>query len=131
MPAVTRVNVRLLTYMPPSSCQTVGLVAGESIAIGEACYIKSDGTVWRSLGSAADAAAKVRGFTAVDVDAGDPCPLFYDVVLRYSSGMTAGTDLYLSGTNAGWLDDAPSTGGIEPVAYVLNGSDIAIMRSRY
>jgi len=51
------------TLNPPSNCNRAGLLAGELIAGGDACYIKSDGKVYRSIQNvnAAPAALTVAG----------------------------------------------------------------------
>ena len=46
---------------PQSSVIGSGLKAGEAIAAGDVCYIASGGTVMRSNGTAANAAAKADG----------------------------------------------------------------------
>lgn len=104
-----------------------GLKAGEAIAAGDACYVKaSDGLVYKATGAAANAAAKVRGFAAKAADAGFAVTLLTKGVhIAYgpnTSGTStaAGTDLYLSGTVAGGLADAASTGGTVPVAWVID-----------
>ncbi len=131
MTDIVRVAVVLLTYLPPSSAQLTGLVAGEAIMIGDACYVNSDGAIWKSDGSAANAAAKVRGFASQGAAVSDPVALFWDVIFTYSMGLTPGTDYYLSGATPGALADAPSTGGTLPVAYAVNSTDIAVKRSGY
>ena len=46
----------LSTAIPPTTNSLSGLYAGEAIAAGDACYIKtSDGKVYRSIGTAANA----------------------------------------------------------------------------
>jgi len=121
----------LATYLPPATAQTAGLLAGEDLAAGDACYIKSDGKVWRSTGAAANPAAKVRGFAAMATKAGEAITLFFDVTFRYGSGLTPGADYYLSGATAGALADAASTGGTGPIAYALDTTRIAVRRSTY
>lgn len=122
--------VALRTYLPPSANQIPGLVAGEPLSPGDACYIKSDGAVWQATGTAANAAAKVRGFVVAGAATSDPINLFFNVILGYSTGLTPGADYYLSAT-PGALADAPSTGGTAPVAYAVNSTDIAVLRSGY
>lgn len=104
-----------------------GLLAGEALAAGDAVYLKgADGRVWKATGAAANAAAKARGFAAKAADAGFPCTvLTRGVHLAYGPlvsavAVAAGSDLYLSGTVAGGLADAASTGGTTPIAYVID-----------
>ena len=52
MTAITKVTpASISTPVPPSNCSLSGLYAGEAIAGGDACYIKSsDGKIYRSNG---------------------------------------------------------------------------------
>lgn len=121
----------LYTYLPPSSAQLNGLGAGEDIAAGDACYVKSDGLVWRSIGTAANAAAKVRGYASIDAPTGTVVNLFFGVVFIYGSGLTPGANYYLSGATAGALADTPSTGGTSPIAWAVTTNTISLNRSTY
>jgi hypothetical protein len=47
----------LSSVEPPQNDTVPGLLAGEAIAPGDTCYVKSDGTVWRTNGTAATAPA--------------------------------------------------------------------------
>ena len=120
----------LASVAPPASSRISGLLAGEDIAAGDACYIKSDGKVWRSTGAAANAAAKVRGYAFVAAKSGEAVTLYFDVNLNYGAGLTPGADYYLSAT-AGALADAASVGGTAPVAYAVDATRIHVMPSRY
>jgi hypothetical protein len=114
----------------PGSCKLPTLYAGEAIAAGDACYIKSDGKVWRSIGTAANAAAKVNGFAAMDCPSGEAVTLFYHVCFRYGAGLTPGIPVYLSVT-AGAIADAASTGGTAPIGFVVDATRIYLFQSRY
>jgi hypothetical protein len=115
----------------PGSNKLPTLYAGEAIAAGDACYIKSDGKVWRSTGAAANAAAKVDGFAAMDCPVGEAVTIFFNVTMRYGAALTPGARYYLSGTVAGGLADAASVGGTAPVAFVVDATRIYVYQSRY
>lgn len=122
----------LASVLPPANCKITGLLAGEAIGAGDACYISAaTGRVMRATGAAAGAAAKVRGFAAEACAAGQAVTLLHDVVLRYGAGLTPGADYYLSGTVAGGLADAASVGGTAPVAFALDATRIHVMPGRY
>lgn len=121
----------LASREPPANTRVTGLLAGEDIAAGDACYIKNDGKVWRSTGAAANAAAKVRGFAAAAAKSGEAVTLFADVVFNYGSGLTPGASYYLSGATAGALADAASTGGTGEIGFAIDATRIMLMRSRY
>lgn len=107
--------------------QIPDLIAGEDLEIGP-CYINADGKAYASNGTAANAAAKCRGFCARSVKAGQPVTLFGPGTrFRYSTGMTPGADLYVAAT-AGRLDTAATTGGTSPVAYAKDATDIIVIR---
>lgn len=113
---------------PPQADTIVGLLAGEDIAAGDACYIKSsDGRIWRATGAANDALARVSGFAFTAAYAGDPVTLVTNGNFRYGAGMTPQTRYYLSGTVAGGLADAASTGGTKVVAYAIDATRIRIV----
>jgi len=121
----------LYTLMPdPGACKHPPLIAGETIAAGDLCYVKSDGLVWRSIGTAANAAAKVRGVAPTKANTGEPITLMYNVVMQYGSGLTPGADYFLSAT-VGALADAASTGGTAPVAFAIDATRIFIRQSMY
>lgn len=105
-----------------------GLIAGEAIAAGDACYINSNGQVYRATGAAANAAAVVRGFAAVAAQSGEAVTLLWDVRFRYGAGLTPGKSLYLSGTVVGGLADAASVGGTSPVAYCVDATRIFVTK---
>lgn len=107
------------------------LVAGEALAAGDACYIKSDGKAWKSTGAAANAAAKVDGYAPTAVAAGRHVTLLEGLDWHYGSGLTPGTHYFLSGTTAGGLDTAASTGGTAPIAVAMNTTVIRLFRSTY
>ncbi len=114
--------------IPGGLAHISGLVAGEAIGAGDACYIKSDGSgAWKATGAAANAAAACRGFSVSDVPVGGAVSLVSGVPLRYGTGLTPGTSLYLSGTNAGGLADSASTGGTVPIAFVIDAQRIFVL----
>lgn len=123
-------TVSLATLTPPPNARISGMIAGETLAAGDACYIKtSDNKLYRSTGAAANAAAVVDGFVLSSAVAGDAVTLFFNVVLAYGSGLTPGSFAYLSGATAGALADAASTGGTVPVGRVIDANRIAVVRS--
>lgn len=108
--------------------QIPDLLAGEDLDIAAPCYIKSDGLVYMSNGTAANAAAGVDGFAARTCKAGQPITLFgLGVRFRYSSGLTPGATLFV-GTTKGRLDTAATTGDAVGVAKVINDTDIRVTR---
>ncbi len=108
--------------------QISGLVAGAAIAACDACYISaSDGKVYPSNGTAANAAAKVDGFAAQAAAAGQGVTLFgRGTRMRYGTGLTIGA-LYYLGTTAGRLDTATTTGGSVALAKAISATDIRIV----
>lgn len=98
--------------------QITGLTAGEDLLVVAPCYIKtSDGLVYMSIGTAANEAAEVVGFTARATKSGQPVTLFgAGTCFRYAafSGQ-AGDRLFLAAT-AGRLDTAATTGDPATIA---------------
>lgn len=106
------------------------LYAGEALGAVVPCYIKAaDGKVYQSNGTAANEAAKFDGFTARAVRSGEPVTLFgTGARFRYGTGLTIGTDLFVSAT-AGNLADAASLGGLTAIARVTTSTDIRVTRN--
>jgi hypothetical protein len=118
--------------LDPGAQKLPAFIAGEALNAGDACYIKaSDGLVYRSTGAAANAAAKVRGFAPTLINIGEPVSLIFNVALSYGSGLTPGSDYYLSGTTAGGLDTATSTGGTAPIAFAIDATRVYVFQSGY
>jgi hypothetical protein len=119
----------IATPAPDVEHSVSGLYAGEAIAAGDACYIKSsDGKVYRSTGAAANAAAVVDGFAPGDCPAGEPITLYYGIRFRYGASLTPGSFAYLD-TTAGGLSDAATTGGTVPIGRVIDATRIDLFRS--
>jgi hypothetical protein len=103
------------------------LIAGENLDAVAACRIHTDGKVYHSDGSAADAEAKVDGFTPKAYKAGQAVTLYGPGVrFGYGSAMTPGANFYLSATD-GRLDTAATTGGTAVIARAVSATDIVIM----
>lgn len=132
MAEITKVNTpSITTVLPASNDKISGLLAGEALTVGAACYIKSDGKVWLSTGAAANAAAKVDGYCMVGAAAGDAVTLVWNVNVQYGTGLTPGARVFLSGTVPGGLADAASTGGTAPIGFVVDATRIRLLQSRY
>jgi hypothetical protein len=103
----------------------VGALAGEDLNAVSPCYIKSDGLVYMSDGTAANEAAKVDGFTGKSYKAGQAVTLFgVGFRARYSAGtLTPGANLFL-GDDPGVLAGAATTGGTGIIARAINATDI-------
>lgn len=130
MAAVTKSGTpSLSTTVPCPAHQISGLVAGEAIAAGDACYIKSDGKAWKSTGAAANAAAVVDGFAATAAATGQGVTLLYNLNFYYGAALTPGAGYFLSGTTAGGLDTVASTGGTVVVARAVDDTRIYVTKS--
>lgn len=120
----------LCSVLPGQDKTISGLLAGEAIAAGDLCYIKSDGKIWKSNGTSANAAAEVHGMACKAAAVGEAVTLAFDVDFRYGAGMTPGAKLYLAAT-AGLIDGAATTGGVAPIGYVKDATRIHVWQSRY
>jgi hypothetical protein len=120
----------LSSPLPNGADVLAGLFAGEDLAVWDACYIKSDGLVWKSNGTSANAAAKVDGYAPAVTKAGEPVTLYKNVRVRYGAGLTPGARIYLSAT-AGTLSDAATTGGTAPIGFVVDATRVHLDVSRY
>lgn len=125
-------NPSLSSLTTPHNDQLSGLLAGETIAPGDACYIRtSDNKVMRSTGAAANAAAKVRGYAMGGAALNEPVTLASGIRFRYGAALSPGADLYLSATVPGGLSDAATTGGVAPIGYVVDATRVKLWESRY
>jgi len=120
------------TITPCAAHQIAGLIAGEALAAGDACYIKSDGKAWKSIGTAVNAAAKVDGYAARDCPVGESVTLINDVTWEYGSGLTPGARVFLSATaGGGKLSDVATVGGTGPIGFVVDATRIRLLASAY
>ena len=128
MAEIAKVGVPSYSSLVPQQADTVnGLLAGEDIAAGDACYIKaSDGRIWRGNGTAANEAARVRGFAFTAASAGDALTLVRVGNIRYAQALVPGVDYFLSATVPGGLSDAATTGGTRAIAYAVDAQRIGI-----
>ncbi|MEO5859171.1 MAG: hypothetical protein ABIR33_09510 [Pyrinomonadaceae bacterium] len=131
MAVIAKSGTPSLSSVLPGQDKTIsGLLAGEAIAAGDACYIASTGLVMKSIGTSANAAAKVDGFAACDAPVGEAVTLVFDVNFRYGAGMTPGARIYLM-TTAGLISDAATTGGTAPIGFVVDATRVRVWQSRY
>lgn len=122
----------LCSQTPGREHQISGLLAGEAIAAGDACYIKAaDGLVWLSTGAAANAAAKVRGFAFTAAAVGEAVTLYKNVNFYYGAALTPGADLFLSAATPGALSDVATTGGTAPIGFVIDATRVHLGESKY
>lgn len=104
-----------------------GLLAGETIAVGQPVYVKSDGKVWLANGTSANAAAACRGLAANAAIAGQPLTIYgRGARFKFGAGLTPGASYYVA-TTAGLLSDAATTGGTVAVAFAIDTTDIMVL----
>lgn len=106
-----------------------GFKAGETITMGEACYVKtSDGKVYRAFaGDGTTEADNVRFFALDNFEAGqDFAGVEGPINIGYSDGTAAkGINVYLAASTGagpfvrGRLADAPAFAGQKPLGWVL------------
>lgn len=117
----------LATVEPGYEHQINGNVAGAAITAGQFVYIRAaDSLVLPATGAAANEAARARGVVLQPAKIGDGVTIHHGVVVRWGSGLTPGVDYYLSGTNAGELADAASTGGTRVIAFAVDAERIYV-----
>ena len=118
------------TVSAQTAPQRAGLVAGEALLAFAPCVLKSDGLVYMSNGTAADANAQFDGFTPRAYASGDTNVTLLGIGtrMRYAaSGLTPGAKLYI-GATAGRLDTAATTGDAVGVAKAYSATDIRVTR---
>lgn len=115
------------TYRPPIS--KIGpILVGADVANGDFVYIKNDGKAYKSDGTAANAAASVKGIALVGglLASAASITILSNVQVTYGTALTPGAYYYASAT-PGSIDDAATTGGLTPVAYAVNTTDIHVL----
>lgn len=128
----TKAEVSLAVELPPNSCFFPSMVAGDDLKPGMACYIHTDGTAKKATGAAANAAANVRGYAMTYAKVGEIVTLGHGMEFYISDGLlTPGASLYLSGTVAGGLADAASTGGTAPIGHAVTSNTAFLRLSAY
>jgi hypothetical protein len=124
MSLITKSGTPSLASPIPSGGDVLrGLRAGEAIAAGDVIYVASDGTLMRSNGTSANAAAVGGWIAAGDAAAGEALTGYKNVSFYYGSGLTPGAPYYV-GATAGRLDTAPTTGGTVVVARAIDATRI-------
>lgn len=110
------------TKVPPDTNKLPPMPIGEDIGAGDACYLKSDGKIWRSNGSAAAPAATVNGYApeAALVAQHQSLSLFRGVTFNYTTGGTPGAPVYLSPTVPGGLDSATNVNQPLILGFILS-----------
>ena len=114
-----------------SAPQLSALEAGEDLDALASCYQSTaDGLIYMSDGTAANEAAKTRGFTPEAYKQGDQHVTLIGkgAKIHYADGtLTPGQRLYVAAT-PGRLDTAATTGDATGVAEAYTTSDIQIIR---
>lgn len=119
--------------LPPMTMQVAGRTAGEAIGVFDVVYIKeSDGKVYKATGAAATEPARARGYSPDSHVAGDEDVTIYfgDITVRYGAGLTPGRAVFLSGTVAGGIADAASTGGTTALGFCVDATRIHFLQPR-
>lgn len=107
---------------------SLGLIAGEDLLTAAPCRIHSDGKVYMTNATSANAAASVHGWTGKPYKSGEPVTLWRaGVIFEYGTGLTPGATLY-AGATAGRLDTAATTGDATGVALVVSATHIITTR---
>lgn len=125
-------NASLGSLQLPHNCRISGLIVGENIAAGDLVYVKSDGKVWRADGTAANAAARVRGMVMIPglVAQKDAVTILHSCEVAWANALTPGIDLFLSASVLGGLATVATTGGVNPVAYVKDAFHLFLLPPR-
>ena len=114
-----------------------GFVAGQALLAAAPCYISGSQVLMSGSGNkdtmqcvgVAGSLIRCRcdGFTPIAYASGEPVTLFLNGARfsYYSTALDSGSPLYV-GTAAGKLSVTPVVAGDQPVARVLDGTDIVV-----
>lgn len=106
-----------------------GLACGEDLAAGALVYVNpADGKVYNANGTAANAAARVRGVASTQcrVAQRDAVTVMHGCEIAWPTTIPPGTDLYLSAAVPGGFSTTATTGGVNPVGYVKDANHIFV-----
>lgn len=107
------------TVVPPTTSRIPGHVAGEALEAGDIVYIKAaDGRLYKAIATATEA-ARARGVAGEAASIGQPVTILRNISIGYSTGLSPGIHVYLSGSSAGNLDDTADADAPNPVGFVL------------
>lgn len=120
MAEISKISSPSLSSLLPHG-QITGQTAGEALGAWDWVYLKSDGKLYKATGAAASAPAQAVGLVPRACAAGETGVTIYfgDVTVNYGSGLAPGASVYLSGTVAGGIADAASTGGTRKLGVVM------------
>ena len=130
MADITRTGTPSLASRTPPQTAVINTMAGEALLAGDICYLGTAGTAFKSNGTAANAAAKVRGICFHDAALGEAVSLYHDVAVRYGAGMVIGTNIFASGA-AGNISDIATIGGTGAIGFVESATVIRVTFSTY
>lgn len=112
-------------HAPLATAET--LTAGESVVLGDVCYLKSDGKYWKAKADAEATSGPVRLMMAGGTIAGGATGTFYKVCYATTGSWTTAAALYLSAATAGAITaTAPSTAGqvVRLVGYANSATQV-------
>lgn len=133
MADIAKVGSPSLSSIDYPACNKISeLKAGEALGAWDACYVKaSDGLVYKATGAANTRPAHVDGYSMKAVSVGQAVTLSEgNCNVGYGSGLTPGTEVFLSGATAGGIADAASTGGLTRLGVILDDSRIRFFSVR-
>ncbi len=128
----------------PTTNKYAGLIAGEQLGPGDACFIQdADGQVYKSnetagggpsgpsSSSASEAeGSRVDGYAAVSTKPSDPVTLLYDVVFAYAAlTQTPGVPVFLSAVVEGGIDDTQENSDTPQIGLTLGSGKIHLKQS--
>jgi len=105
---------------------TTTLTAGENLLIGDLCYCKSDGKMWKADADASSSMPAYAMSTGTIAANASGSFLLWGYFKDLSWSWTVGGLIYTSGTAGGMTQTVPSTAGqyIEPVAVAISAGII-------
>jgi hypothetical protein len=107
-----------------ASQNTGDLFAGEALDALAPCRISSDGLVYMTNATAANAAARIHGYTPHAYASGEAVALILPPFrCRYGTGLTPGAPVF-AGATAGRLDTAATTGDADGIGHCISTTDV-------
>lgn len=117
------VNIGILSALTANqtwSGLTASLVAGENLTIGQCCYMKNDGKMWKAAAGAASTAIPAVALATASITANNAGIFLLIGFFREDTvfNFTAGAILYVNDVTAGALDETIPADNTEMVQRV-------------
>lgn len=108
---------------------TANVTAGNTVAVGDMCYVVAAGTISSALATAIGTIA--QGYATDGGAAGTPATIVFSGINAGVSGLTAGVEYYLSSATPGAITATPPstpTEIVQPIGFATSATSLVFNR---